>query len=132
MSKKVSELEELLKLLGADSIDDVQLCCHGVCGNQTSYILGIGANIQTSRIHTEYSYQMILTGGFKPSRFKYVPENINENNEWTYSEIFKIQNTTITTEDNYSYWSGGYIYITEDILKQLNGKVTVYSTLTCD
>lgn len=41
MSKKVSELEELLKLLGASSLSDIRLVMVGTCGTHNHYTLGI-------------------------------------------------------------------------------------------
>lgn len=137
MSKKVSELEELLKLLGANSVEDVQLCFTNTCGDYTgnySSLVGIGANVSNtnpSYYYPDYHSMTILNNNNVPLLIRYHPENMNENNQYTYSEVFKIQNVQFTTNYNNQIYSPA-IVINETILKLLDNKATIYTSLTCD
>lgn len=135
MSKKVSELEELLKLLGADSVEDVQLCFTDTCGEygRSATLEGINAGLSGNNRYSKYYYQniVILNNNNKPIIIQYHPENMNENNEWSYNEIFKINNVSFIYSNTTSV-DTPCILLTEDLLKLLDNKSTVYCNLNCD
>lgn len=138
MSKKVSELEELLKFLGASSLSDIRLVMAGTCGTYNHYTLGIykllGTDSYTDSnpISAYTALCIIKNNKFVPVPILYNnPDNITSENEYEYTETFNYSKCTFGNQLSPA-WSRTLLLITDDILKQLDNNVTVITALTCD
>lgn len=139
MSKKVSELEELLKLLGANSLSDIRLVMAGICGTHNYYKLGIyklsGTNSYTDSnpLNVYTTLCIIKNNKFVPVQIYYnSPDNITSENEYEYTETFNYSKCTFGNNQLLSVRNGTLLLITDDILKQLDNNVTVITAIDCD
>ena len=80
MSKKVSELEEFLKVLGANSLSDIRLVMKGTCDSYTNYALGIikpTGNESSENLHNQSTTLCIIRNNkFIPMYIKYTTDGL--------------------------------------------------------